>query len=268
MLGGIGGNAVVTAGGTTVSPNEFRLAYDRQLTFCPSSSGSGSRASRRPRSASTSRFSSQLVAGAVLDEQARKMGLGLSKDQLADLTARGSGVPGRRTASSTASSSITCCGRSACGRDDYLSSRGQVAMRQQIVEAVSDGLKAPDTFLRAVALYRGEDRTVDYLVLPKSLVEPIEEPAADVLTKWFEENKKTYAAPEYRKISYVKLEPEDIADAGAITDEQVKADYEATRRKFTDAGNADDRTDHFQDRRKRRRPRTSRSTPARRSRMS
>ena len=60
--------------------------------------------------------------------------------------------------------------------EDYLENRGQVAMRQQIVEAVSDGLKAPDTFLRAVALYRGEDRTAEYLVLPKSLVEPIEEP--------------------------------------------------------------------------------------------
>ncbi len=68
-------------------------------------------------------------------------------------------------------------------------------MRQQIVEAVSDGMKAPDAFLRAVALYRGEDRTVDYIALPKTLVEPIEEPAAEVLAKWFEENKKTYAAP-------------------------------------------------------------------------
>ena len=78
-----------------------------------------------------------------------------------------------------------------------------MAIRQQIVEAVSDGLKAPDTFLRAVALYRGEDRTAEYIVLPKSLVEPIEEPSDAVLSTWFEENKATYAAPEYRKIAYV-----------------------------------------------------------------
>ncbi|TJW39891.1 MAG: peptidylprolyl isomerase, partial [Mesorhizobium sp.] len=61
--------------------------------------------------------------------------------------------------------------------EDYLRNRAQVAVRQQIVEAVSDGLKAPNTFLKAVALYRGEDRTIDYVTLPKSLVEPIEAPS-------------------------------------------------------------------------------------------
>ena len=60
--------------------------------------------------------------------------------------------------------------------DDYLRNRQQVAVRQQIVEAISDGLQAPDAFLEAVALYRGEDRTVDYVAVPRSLVEPIEEP--------------------------------------------------------------------------------------------
>src|SRR5690606_28174319 len=60
--------------------------------------------------------------------------------------------------------------------EDYLRNRGQVAIRQQIVEAVSDGLKAPDTFLRAVALYRGEDRTAEYILLPKTLAVPVEEP--------------------------------------------------------------------------------------------
>ena len=90
--------------------------------------------------------------------------------------------------------------------EDYLKNRGQVAIRQQIIEAVSDGLKAPDAFLKAVALYRGEDRTADYIVLAASLVEPIEDPAADVLAKWFDGEKKNYAAPEYRKIGYVKLD--------------------------------------------------------------
>src|SRR6185436_13835583 len=101
-----------------------------------------------------------------------------------------------------------------------------VAVRQQIVEAISDGLPAPDAFLEAVALYRGEDRTVDYLPMPRSLVEPIEAPADSALKAWFEERKATYAAPEYRKIAYVKLDPEAIADIKSISDEQVQKDYQ------------------------------------------
>ena len=63
--------------------------------------------------------------------------------------------------------------------DDYFANRSQVAIREQIIDAVSGGMRAPDTFLQAVALYRGEDRTVEYLVLPKSLVEPIAEPPTE-----------------------------------------------------------------------------------------
>ena len=55
----------------------------------------------------------QLVSGAVLDEQARKLGLGVSKDRIARAR-RATSRPSRDpTASSTGSSSSTRCGRSA-----------------------------------------------------------------------------------------------------------------------------------------------------------
>ncbi len=53
--------------------------------------------------------------------------------------------------------------------DDYLRNREQVAVRQQIVEAVADGLTAPETFLRAVSLYQGETRTVEYVTVPETV---------------------------------------------------------------------------------------------------
>src|SRR5690606_4087552 len=43
----------------------------------------------------------------------------------------------------------------------------------------------------------------------------------------------SYAAPEYRKISYIKLEPEDIADPAAIAEDEVRASYERTKARFT-----------------------------------
>lgn len=232
MMGGVGGSTVVTAGGTSVSINEYRLAYDRQISVL--SQQFGQRITREQATAFgiDQQVLSQLTAGAVLDEQARKMGLGLSKDRLAALTREDPAFQGP-DGNFDRQQFTYVLQQVGMRPEDYLTNRGQVAIRQQIVEAVSDGLEAPETFLRAVALYRGEDRTVDYIALPKSLVEPIADPAPDVLTKWFEENKRTYAAPEYRKLAYVKLAPEDIADESAITDEQVSADYEANKAKFS-----------------------------------
>jgi len=58
-------------------------------------------------------------------------------------------------------------------------------------------------------------------------------PSDSELSSWFEENKTRYAAPEYRKITYVKLQTEDIADPDAIAAETVRADYEARKDRYT-----------------------------------
>ncbi|TKT79382.1 SurA N-terminal domain-containing protein [Aquamicrobium sp. LC103] len=233
IAGGVGTH-VVSAGDTNVSAQDYRLAYDRQILQL--SQQFGTRITREQARAFgiDQQVLSQLVAGALLDEQAREMKLGLSRDRLAALTAEDPAFHGPDGRFDRNQFDFVL--RQAGMRpEDYLNNREQVAVRQQIVEAVSDGLQAPDAFLRAVSLYRGEDRTVEYLTLPKTLVEPIEEPTEDVLKAYFEENKSAYAAPEYRKISYVKLEPEDIADPASISEEQAKEYYDANAERYTTA---------------------------------
>lgn len=234
MTGGFlaGHHAVITAGSTTVSITEYRLAYDRQIAMLQQQIGQRISRDQAKAYGIDNQVLAQLVSGAVLDEQARKLGLGFSKDRLAELTRQEPAFQGpngqfdRRLFESRLR-------ELGMRPDDYLKNRAQVAVRQQIVEAVSDGLKAPDTFFKAVALYRGEDRTIDYLILPKALVEPIEAPSDSVLQAYFDANKKTYAAPEYRKFSYVRLEPEDIMDVGAVTDQQVSDDYNKNKGRYT-----------------------------------
>jgi peptidyl-prolyl cis-trans isomerase D len=233
ILTGVG-NHVLSVGDTRVQINEYRLAYDRQLQLL--SQQFGTRISREQARAFglEQQVLAQLVAGAVLDEQAREMDLGLSRDRLATLTAED---PAFRNASGQFDRNQFEFVLQQVGMrpDDYLRNREQLAIRQQIVDAVADGMAAPDTFLDAVALYQGEDRTADYLVLDRALVEPIEDPSDDELQAWFDENAASFAAPEYRTLEYAKLEPEDIADPAAISDEQVAEFYETHRGSFSQA---------------------------------
>ncbi|MER9350192.1 SurA N-terminal domain-containing protein [Mesorhizobium sp. M0011] len=233
LMGGLAGHdSVIAAGGTKVSINEYRLAYDRQLAVMSQQFGQRLSHEQAKALGVDNQVLAQLVSGAVLDEQARKLGLGLSKDRLAELTREDPAFkgPGGQFDRRTFEYMLQQIGMRP---EDYLKNRAQVAVRQQIVEAVSDGLKAPDTFFKAVALYRGEDRTIDYLTLPKALVEPIAAPSDSVLLAYFEANKKTYAAPEYRKFSYVRLEPVDIMDTTAVTDSQVSDDYNKNKARYT-----------------------------------
>lgn len=232
MMHGLGGNQIVTAGNTVVTPAEYRLAWNSQVGAISQQFGQQLTRDQARSFGIDDQVLSQVAAGAVLDEQAREMRLGVTEDRLAQQTvenpifrAGGSGFDRNRFNYVLSQVGMT--------ERDYFRNQEQVAVRQQITEAVSDGMVAPDTFLRAASLYAGEDRTVDYLLLPPSMIEPIEEPAADALNKFFEENKATYAAPEYRKFSYVKLEAEDIADVASITDEQARENYDQNIATYT-----------------------------------
>src|SRR5206468_3096453 len=85
MISGFGSPHVIEAGSTAVSMKDYRLAYDRQIQIL--SQQFGTRLTREQAQALgiDQQVVAQLVAGAVLDEQARKLGLGVSKDRLAQL---------------------------------------------------------------------------------------------------------------------------------------------------------------------------------------
>src|SRR5690606_26897859 len=226
------GNDVLTAGRTSVSMLDFRLAYDRRVREI--SNSLGTRLTRQQAAALgvEDQVLAELAAGAALDETARRIGLGVSQDRLAQLAASDPAFRGAngRFDRNQFEYILRQIGMSP---QAYLANQEKAVMRSQIVDAVAEGVTPPDLLLRNVALYRGEDRTVEYVALPRSLVEPIEPPQEDVLKSWFEERKNDYAAPEYRRIDYVQLEAEDIADPSVISDEQVKAAYEQQKARYS-----------------------------------
>ena len=225
VLGAIGGNAAIRAGHSEVSPVDYRLAYDRQLASL--SQRFGQRLTREQADAIgiNQQVQGQLIAGVVLDEQARTMSLGLSKDRLAQLAAEDPAFQGAdgRFSSVQFDNVLRNAGMTP---QNYLDNRAQVARRQQIVEAVADGIKAPDTLVKAVALFKGESRTVDYVSMPKNFITNVADPSDAELKTYFEANKEAYGAPQYRKVSYVKLEAGDIADPATVTPEEIKTEYD------------------------------------------
>ena len=224
-------NSVVTVGDVSVSPTDFRLAYERQIATLSQRFGMRINAEQARAFGVENQVFAELVAGAALDQLSRDMNLGLSEGRLARLIADDPafrGVNGQfdRTAFSAV------LRNAGLRENDYINNRSQVAIRTQVVEAVSDGYKAPDVLTNALRQYRNEARTIDYLILSNANIDPVKAPGDDVLAPWFEQNKAKYRAPEYRKVVYVSLEPKDIMDTAAITDEALRADYEKNKEKY------------------------------------
>jgi len=79
---------------------------------------------------------------------------------------------------------------------DYINDIEHAAIRQQIVEAVADGMSAPDAFLDALHRFQGQTRDVSFIEIEAGDLPPIAEPTAAELIAFFEENLGNYRAPE------------------------------------------------------------------------
>lgn len=202
-------NAVVTVGDVKVSASDFRLAYERQVALLSRQLGTPLSRQQAQAFGVENQVYAQLVAGAALDQLATDMNLGLSEDRLARLIGEDPAFHGANGQFDrlTFSSVLRNAGLT---EQDYINNRSQVAVRSQIVDALTDGYTAPKVLVDAIGKYRHETRTIDYLLLSNANIDAVKTPGDDVLAPWFESRKANYRAPEYRKISYIKLEPEDL----------------------------------------------------------
>ncbi|WP_102958448.1 peptidylprolyl isomerase [Mangrovicella endophytica] len=225
-------NAVVTAGDTRVTLQDYAIAYNQAQARI------AQQLQRRPTAEEAAMFGidqsvlSQLTAGAVLDEQGRRIGLGVSQDELARLVAEDPSFHDANGNFSRSSFQQVLAG-ARITEGDYIRNRERAAIRSQIVEAVSDGIKLPAAVQTALGLFNGERRTVEYLTVAPALVQPVAAPTPEALQTYFDGKKRTYAAPEFRSIAYAVLTPETAADPAAVTDAEITAAYEKDKARFT-----------------------------------
>lgn len=228
-------DTVISVGDQKVSASEFSLAYQRQLAELGRRFGQQLTTEQAKALGVPSQVYAQLAAGAALDQLSQDMNLGLSKDRLAELIAEDPAFKSE-TGQFDRNLFTTRLRNAGLREDDYILERSKVAMRSQIVEATSDGFLAPKTLIDALKAYRNQTRDVSYLVLTNANIDPIKAPDEATLAAWFETVKARYRAPEYRSFAYVKLEPSDIADKAAISDEAIRQDYEARKKTYEIAG--------------------------------
>ncbi len=225
-------NSVIEVGDQKVSASEFRLAFQRQVANISRQFGTQLTVEQARAFGIDQQIYAQLVAGAALDQLSEDMNLGLSEDRLAQLIAEDPAfhaVNGQFDRQLFASR----LRNAGLNENDYIKERSKVAIRAQIVDAVSDGFAPPAVLVDALKHYRTESRGIDYLLLSSANIDPIKAPADDVLAAWFDTVKSRYRAPEYRKFTYVKLEPADIANPASITDDEIKADFEKRKDSYT-----------------------------------
>lgn len=216
---------VVEVGETTVDAFEYRFAYDNQINAFSRSIGRRITQQEADALGFRQNVLSQVIAGAVLDENARDMGLGVSDDSLAGEIGND---PMFRDLSGNFSRNLLQSALRNAGmtENDYIENRRRVSARNQIMEGTSASMSMPDVYAEALSEFQSAQRVFDYIIIGSEVAPNIPEPTQTEIEAFYDEHKEDYVAPEYRKLAVLKLEPTDVSKPNEVTEEDLLAAYE------------------------------------------
>lgn len=218
---GFGQSTVAHVGHTEISLNEFRQIYTDRLQQI-------SRQFGRPLTPDQARafgldrqVLQQTIAEAALDEEARRLGLGQSDDQIRHVIMNDpnfKGVDGNFDANRF-QAVIRNFGYT---EQRYVAEQRKVSLRRQLTGTIGAGIEPPKAMIDAMTRFQNERRTIEFIRLDAAQAGQIDAPSPEALAAYFEDHKVQFRAPEYRKIAFVVVSPEEIGKWSEVSDEDAR----------------------------------------------
>ncbi|MBU6457053.1 MAG: SurA N-terminal domain-containing protein [Bradyrhizobium sp.] len=225
---GFGQSTLATVGHTEISTEQFRQLYTDRLQQI-------GRQFRRAITMDQARalgvdrqVLQQTIAEAALDEEARRLGLAQSEEETKRMIFSDPNFKGSNGAFDPArfEAAIRQFGYSEAR---YVADQRKVTLRHQIAGTISAGLTPPKVMIDALSHFQNEQRSIEYVKLNAAQAGTIDPPSPATLASYFDEHKVQFRAPEYRKIAFVAITPEEIGKWSEVSDEDARKLYETRR---------------------------------------
>ena len=222
---GFGLNSALKIGNTEISIEQFRQYYTERLQQLSRQVGRPITPDQARATGIDRQVLSQLVAETTLDEQAKALRLGIGNDEIAsritnDPSFRGLNGQFDRTRF------VEIIRQAGFTEGRFVEEQRRVILRRQIALSIGGEFNVPVTAMAALNQYQNEKRAIEYLALGPAQAGDIPAPTPEVLSKFFEERKVLFRAPEYRKITLLSMSPADLAKPDAVSDADAKTYYE------------------------------------------
>jgi peptidyl-prolyl cis-trans isomerase D len=222
---GFGRSTAAKVGGTEITIEQFRQSYNDRLQQLSRRVGRPITTDQARALNLPSQMLGQMIAEAALDENAKQMRLGLSDADIAkrittDPTFRG---PNGQFDRFRFEQIIRQAGYT---ESRFVAEQRRVTLRREIAESIAGGLTVPQTAIAVQYRFRNEERAIDYIALDPAQAGDIPAPSQEVLTKYFDERKILFRAPEYRKIDLLVLSPTDTSRWTEVSDADARKAYD------------------------------------------
>src|SRR3954471_11660480 len=229
---GFGQSTLAKIGRTEISTEQFRQLYTEKLQQIGRQFGRPLTMDQARAFGFDRQVLQQIIAEAALDENVRQLGLNQSDAQTMRMV---TGDPNFKGVSGAFDPTrFTAIIRQAGYTEQrYIAEQRRVSLRRQIANTITAGLEPPKSMIDALVRFQSEQRTIEYLKLDAAQAGTIEPPSPEALAAYFDDHKTQFRAPEYRKISFVVITPEEIGKWAAVSDEDARKIFEERRDKLS-----------------------------------
>src|SRR5471030_2289742 len=228
---GFGQSTLATVGRTEISIIEFRNLYTEKLQQIGRQFGRPLTPDQARAFGLDRQLLQQTIADAALDEEARRLGLGQSDAETMRVILSDPNFKGVNGAFDPARFQATIR-QFGFSEQRYAADQRRVSLRRQIAGTISSGLEPPKVLIEALTRFANEQRSVEYIKLDNAQAGTIEPPSPEALAAYFDDHKTQFRAPEYRKISFVAITPEEIGKWTDVSDDDAKKAFELRRDKL------------------------------------
>lgn len=172
----------------------------------------------------------RLVSEAALDQKAQQLGLAASDETTQRLLAAEKVFQGP-------DGKFDALRFKQIANDAGFSERGFVTdqksayLRKLLTDVVIAGVAPPQLMIEAIYRFRNESRTIDYIVLPPSIVGAAPAPSDEELKQYFADREQTFRAKEYRKLTTLTVSPSTIGKPDEVSAEDARKLYDEVKSK-------------------------------------
>jgi peptidyl-prolyl cis-trans isomerase D len=224
---------IATVGKTRITAEEFRQTYEEEMQSVAGRLGRRLTPEQAKLVGIHTRALTRLVGFGAIDLNAEELRITVS-DQLVGNIIRGDagfkGLTGQFDRQKFREAISKLGYRS---ENQYIKDRHRDIVREQLTETIGSGILPSRPVLQAFHSYREETRTAEYLIPDLAKLVKLPDPDDAKLAAFYEENKRKYVALESRKANVLLLSREQGMKRVTITDEELKAAYEAAKDSYS-----------------------------------
>ncbi|MBI1261791.1 MAG: hypothetical protein GC184_08700 [Rhizobiales bacterium] len=170
----------------------------------------------------------RLIGLATLDEASHNMGLAVGDVALAHDIMTDPNLIGP-FGKFDKDSFLTALSRNGISEKSFMDDRRNYLMRSQLIDSIQAGVPVPNAMAEVINEFQGETRNARYVLLPPEIVGTIADPEEKTIEAYYKQAAIRFTLPETRSFTVMTLGPKEVAASLSISDDDLKAAYEARR---------------------------------------